>query len=149
MTSWSESPQATILMTNLTKFHSFYLGPGSFLENLGGHAKFYILTASEERLSDITYDETLIGKESKKDISYPNQINRIKAKIEALCLVVNGNLKVDGEIPKASIDVFSYARMVTRDIRNKPNAWGKAVVSVCFMVLRESSLNQSDLVRPA
>jgi hypothetical protein len=134
-------------MTNLTKLYSYYLGLKNFLENLGGHAKFYIITATKQWLNDENYDETLLSEQSNRDPSYPEQVGRIKAKIEALSLVMLSQLKVTDEIPKVNIEVFSYARMVSFDIRKKLNAWGKALVSVCFITLGESSLNQSDLIR--
>lgn len=68
-----------------------------------------------------------LTKESDKDLSYPNVIDKIKMKI----LQLN---------PTSKVDIYKYARQVSFAAQENVNGWGRAAVSARFVVLEESSL---------
>jgi hypothetical protein len=136
----SKSLQAYVVMRNLMKVYSYYLEPQSFIQHLGGHAHFYIITAARHWIGESNMDNHWVPWQSDRELSYPVQVNKIKAKIEA-------HIKRVDIFSQSHVEIYSYARMISVDIRDKPNGWGKAVVSARFVALRESSLNHAGHVR--
>ena len=126
--SWSKSLQKFDSLHGLTKVHSEYLGTESFLRYLGRSASFYILTATEQRVTSTEIE--WLTKPPTKSISYSKVVNRIADKIHSLT-------------SDSHVTIHPYVRMVTKKDQTKPNAWGKAVVSAHFVNSNESSLNQA------